>query len=179
MLCLYLSAQNRCPSVAEQVNANTAQCRNGPLWIFFLLLIVQLREEVFHKLRISIVQDSFACQPHQIQLIVYVVHCQQMRASSLLGGDMIDVGAGDSQTSLCGRSAASALAAVFDWAKVLGIHGVAEVEHASGCNGIAEALGLSESSQITAEGRLTAVLVGHTQSNMSAPSATETTRSSG
>ena len=61
---------------------------------------------------------------------------------------------------------------------------MSQVEGSGGVDGVAETLGRGkvrrwENWEKREDGWLTAVRVGHTQSNMSAPRATDTTRSSG
>jgi hypothetical protein len=141
--------------------------------------VVQLGEEVFQELWVSVLQNGFSDQAHQVQLVVNIVHGQEMSSGSLLCCDVVDVGTSDAQASLCRWTAARALAALFNGPKVLRIDGVADVQDAGGGNGIAEALRMLLDVQTAAIWTLTAVRVGHTQSNMSAPSATETTKSSG
>jgi hypothetical protein len=67
-----------------------------------------------------------------------------MRASSLFRRDVVNVRARYAKTALFCRTAAGACAPFFDRAKVVGVGGVAEVEYATGCDGIAKALGESE-----------------------------------
>jgi hypothetical protein len=71
------------------------------------------------------------------------------------------------------------LAAFLNRPEIFRICSVADIEHPGRCDGVAKALRMM--SVLTSYSRtlLTAVLVGHTQSNMSAPRATETTKSSG
>ena len=112
------------------------------------------------------------------------MHRQQMGADGFLGRDVVDICARDTEAA---RTTADAGAAGGDGGEVGGIGGVAEVEDTVGGDGVAEALEgiecelLREGKRGEEElgGQLTAVRVGHTQSNMSAPRATETTRSSG
>lgn len=94
---------------------------------------------------------------------------------------MIDVSASDAQATVFGGPAARALAAGFYGAEVGGVLGVAKVEDPGGGDGVAKALKISISidSSTMRRRRRTAVRVGQTQSNISAPSATETTKSSG
>lgn len=110
-----------------------------------------------------------------------------------LGSDMVDEGTCDTEPAVVHRSTAGTSAGRFDGGEVGGEGGVAEVEVSRRGDGIAETLNkirwyqfgdISDAkswlwSRVGGYRILTAVRVGHTQSNMSAPRATETTRSSG
>lgn len=114
-----------------------------------------------------------------------------MRARRLLCSDVVDVGARDAESGrtggvedvLCATDEAGA--GGVDGAEVICEGGVAEVEDTGGCDAVAEALWCVSSEFVCRRwilgswGMRTAVRVGQTQSNMSAPRATETTRSSG
>jgi hypothetical protein len=71
------------------------------------------------------------CQPHQVQLIVDIVHGQEMGSGSLFCSNMVDVGSSEAKTALCGRTAACTLTALLNRAEVLGKDGIAEIEDAS------------------------------------------------
>jgi len=118
----------------------------------------------------------------------------QMRTHGFLSGNVVDVSAGDAETAGGSGEAARARAGGGDGAEVAAVGGVAEVEGAGGGYGVAEALGGGGGLRIIVgrvvrgeadglnrgkERLLTAVLLGQTQSNMSAPKAMQTTRSSG
>jgi hypothetical protein len=124
---------------------------------------------------------------------MHIVNGQQMCPDRLLGSEMIDVRAGHAQTTRFFGPARCTRTALLDRRKVLGVPRVFEIEHAAGSDGISESLfrmkvskdvdgGLFHS--VVCESKdvgngLTAVLVGQTQSNISAPRATATTMSSG
>jgi hypothetical protein len=101
------------------------QRSDGPFWILVLVPAVQFAEEVFQKLWIAVFEDSFACQSHQIQLVVDVMHGQQMGSGGLFGGDVGNIGTSDAETALRGRTTACTLTALFNGPKVLGVYGVA------------------------------------------------------
>jgi hypothetical protein len=162
-----------------QIHTNTPQRSHCPRWILGLVAAVQLGEEVFQELWVCVLQDGFAYQPHQVKLVMDIVHGQQMGSRRLLCCNVVDIGARDAQASLCRWTTARALAALFDGPKVFCVDGVADVQDSGRSNGIAEALCRLEEAHTAVIWILTAVRVGHTQSNMSAPSATETTKSSG
>lgn len=109
----------------------------------------------------------------------------QMRPNSLLGRKMVYKSPGNAQSAIFFRSAASTRAIRFDRAKILAVARMLQIEHAARCDGVAEALFMPGIISATRKRRarpdkkLTAVLVGHTQSNISAPRATATTISSG
>jgi hypothetical protein len=92
--------------------------------------VVQLAEEFLDELRIPVLNNRFPRQPHQVQLIMYIVHGEQMRAGSLFRRNVVDVRAGYAKTALFCRTAAGACAPFFDWTKVFRVRGVAEVEYA-------------------------------------------------
>lgn len=109
---------------------------------------------------------------------------------------MVDVGAGDAEAAAGGGPADGAGAGGADGEEGGRVRAVPEVEGAVGGYGVAEALwgeggvrmlilgvggGRGEGREEGKRGKRvhTAVRVGQTQSNMSAPKATETTRSSG
>lgn len=93
---------------------------------------------------------------------------------------MVNVGSGDAKTALGGWSTTSALAAFFNRTKVFGIYCIAYVENTGRSDGVSETLKLiSYVPGSCCRSTRTAVLVGQTQSNMSAPRATDTTKSSG
>ena len=168
-----------CYSIAEQINTNSLQSGYSPLRILFLVPCIQLAKELFDELRISILENSFSRQSHQVQLVVHVVHRKEMGAGRFLRGDMVDVGPCDAQPPLFSWTTASTLTAFLNRPEILGICSIADIEHPGRCDGVAKPLRMM--SMLTSYSRtlLTAVLVGHTQSNISAPRATETTKSSG
>ena len=123
-----------------------------------------------------------------------------MGADGFLGGEVVDVGAGDAEAAAGAGPADGAGAGRGDGEEGGGVAAVAEVEGAVGGYGVAEALwgrgvrglifggcggrerergGKGEGKGEKGKRAHTAVRVGQTQSNMSAPKATETTRSSG
>jgi len=105
-----------------------------------------------------------------------------MRSNSLLGRNMIYECPRNPQSAIFFRPTASTPTPLFDGAKVLTVARVFEIEHAAGGDGVAEALFVNIYQPRAAHarsGELTAVLVGQTQSNISAPKATATTISSG
>jgi hypothetical protein len=63
-----------------------------------------------------------------------------MGAGSFFGGDVVHVGACETQTTLGGWATACALAAFLKRTKVLGVNGIADVEDAAGGDGVTEAL---------------------------------------
>ena len=71
---------------------------------------------------------------------MHIMHGEEMGSSSFFGSDMVDICACDAKATFGGWTTASAVAAFFDWTKVFGIHGVAEVDGATGGDGIAETL---------------------------------------
>lgn len=95
----------------------------------------------------------------------------------------MNVSTRDAKTALFVWPAAWACAVGFYGGEVVGEGCVAEVQGAGWNYGVAEALGGARHQQVRGpvdgERIRTAVLVGQTQSNMSAPRATETRRSSG
>lgn len=123
-----------------------------------------------------------------------------MCSRRLLSSDVVDVRSRDSQPAVLGGDAAGAGAVFLDGGVVVGVSRVPEIESARGCDGVSEALSV-DMVLLSCElysclfflleggwwfdgnrgemGRLTAVRVGQTQSNISAPRAMDTTRSSG
>jgi hypothetical protein len=95
---------------------------------------------VLQEVRVPVLQDGFAYQAHQVQLVVDIVHGQEMSSRSLLCCDVVDIGARDVQAPFCRRTAARALAAVFNGRKVLCVDGVAHVQDAGGGDCVAETL---------------------------------------
>jgi hypothetical protein len=83
------------PLVDDKVYANTLQCTHSPSRILLFFPRIQLAEEVLHELGISVLQDGFSNESHQVQLIVYVVHRQEMCSGCFLCSDVIDVRPGD------------------------------------------------------------------------------------
>ena len=126
--------------LAKQIYANTSKRIDCPSRVLVLLSVVQLAKEVFDELRVSILYDGLSCLFHQIELVVHIVHSQEMRAGSLLCSDVVDVGSCDSQSAFRFWSTAGAFAAFLDWAEVFREIGVAKVEHTAGSDGVAEAL---------------------------------------
>lgn len=114
-----------------------------------------------------------------------------MRTHGFLGSNVVDVSAGDAETARRGGETARARTEGGDGPEVGAVAGVPEVERAGGGDGVAEALGgVSLGYGVGLGGRigggwredrdaLTAVRLGQTQSNMSAPKAIHTIRSSG
>ena len=112
-----------------------------------------------------------------------------MSSCGFFAGNMIDIRACDPKPALFRGQATNARTAVLNGRKVVCVGGMAEVQGAGGYDGIAETLRIKDIGEYYHEeegrGRLkqgkvrTAVLVGQTQSNMSAPRAIDTTRSSG
>jgi len=137
--------------------------------------------------------------------MVHIVDRQEMCADGFLGGEVVEVGPRDAQAASFFGPAGRAGAVGFDWREILGVARVFDVEDTSGGYGVAEALDgrvsmsreregateevmgvhvmmygdSDEAGKCGDESELTAVLVGQTQSNMSAPRATATTMSSG
>lgn len=81
--------------VDEKVYAYTLQRTDSPGRILLFLPGIQLAEEVPDKLRISVLENGFSNEPHQVQLIVNVVHREQVRSSCFLGSDVVNVRPGD------------------------------------------------------------------------------------
>ena len=103
-----------------------------------------------------------------------------MGAGRLFARDMVDVRASDAKPALIRPPATDAVTSCLDRAEVSGVRGVAKVERSSQRDGISESLRHNNQPRSwQAKVGLTAVRVGQTQSNISAPRATETTRSSG
>lgn len=93
---------------------------------------------------------------------------------------MVHVGLGEAETSFVGRKTACAGTALFNWRKVCLEGFMAQVYCAGREDCLSETLifvSMRTDTRILI--RRTAVLVGHTQSNISAPRATATTISSG
>jgi hypothetical protein len=63
-----------------------------------------------------------------------------MSSCSFLRCDVVYIGSSNAETAFRCWAAAGTLAAFFDRAKVFGVNGVAEVEDAAGCDGVAKAL---------------------------------------
>jgi hypothetical protein len=58
----------------KKIHAHTLQRADRPLRILLLLSVVQFREEVLEELWVSICNDGFSYEPHEVQLVVDVVH---------------------------------------------------------------------------------------------------------
>lgn len=107
-----------------------------------------------------------------------------MSTRRLLRGNVVDISTRDAEAALVLWPAARARAVCFYGGEVVGERCVAEIQGAGRDYGVAEALAEElRISRSTVDGRgkeiRTAVRVGQTQSNMSAPRATDTRRSSG
>jgi hypothetical protein len=108
----------------------------------------------------------------------------QMRSHSLLRRKMVYICSCYAQTALIlGSTTTCAGASVLNGREISRIGGVSEIEYAIWCDGVSETLcDIYQYSCIFSLyccRKLTAVRVGQTQSNISAPKATDTTRSSG
>ena len=108
-----------------------------------------------------------------------------MSTNCLFRRYVIDIRPRNSQPTSIFRSAARARTVLVDGVRIVGESRVAKIQCSGRCDGVTEALFKSipvrqwKYFRGTVELKLTAVLVGQTQSNMSAPKATETSRSSG
>jgi hypothetical protein len=60
----------------KKIHTHTLQRADRPLRILLLLPVVQFREEVLEKLWVSVCNDGFPYEPHEVQLVVDVVHGQ-------------------------------------------------------------------------------------------------------
>lgn len=138
--------------VLHQINTHPPQRLHRPTRIL-LLPLIQPPKELPHKRRVPILQNRLPYLPHQIQLIVHIMHRQQMRAHRLLRRCVVDIRPSDAQTALFGGAAHDALAPGLDGAKVFRVGSVAQVFDAGGGDGVAEALLMSVSSLTTREER--------------------------
>lgn len=102
-----------------------------------------------------------------------------MGASRFLGSNMVDEGSRDAQTTLRLGSATRAAAALCNRREIVRISSMPKVDDAPRGDGVTKALELVSIHHDKTKVKCTAVLVGQTQSNMSAPNATDTTMSSG
>ena len=104
-----------------------------------------------------------------------------MGANSFLSGNVMHIRLSDSKSPLVGGAATGTFAALFNRGEVVGIATISKIQCSRRHDGISESLGFVRQGRklFMPIEKLTAVRVGHTQSNMSAPKATETTRSSG
>jgi hypothetical protein len=112
-----------------------------------------------------------------------ISHAQilQMSTDGLLRGDMVHVGFGKPETSFFGGKTAFASTIFLNWRKV-SLEGLMAQVHSAGREDcLTETLILMSMRTKTKRWPIkrTAVRVGHTQSNISAPRATATTISSG
>ena len=95
LLCQFHIVQ----SITEQIHANPFQSIHSPLRILSLI-IIQFRKEVPQKRGISILDDSLPHILHQVELIVDVMHGQEMCSSSLFRCDVVDVCSNDAQAAI-------------------------------------------------------------------------------
>lgn len=84
-------------SIAQEIYTDASECLDSPFWVLVPVAAVQLAEEVFQELRVCIFQNGFSGPPHQIELVVDIVHCQEMGAGSLLCCNVINVGSCDAE----------------------------------------------------------------------------------
>lgn len=112
-------------SVTHEVYANALQGLNRPVRILLLRTAIQLGEKVSQELRVPVLQDGVSYQPHQVELVVHVVHGQEMSPGGLLRGDVVDVCSCDAQSALGCWPAAGAFAAFFDRSEVFRVHDIA------------------------------------------------------
>lgn len=86
-------------SIYHQININPPQCLNDPSRILALIPSIERPKIRLQKLRVSICNNSFPDPPHQVEQIMHIVYTQQMRACSFLGGNVMDVGACETQAA--------------------------------------------------------------------------------
>jgi hypothetical protein len=60
----------------KKIHTHTLQRADRPLRILLLLPVIQFLEEVLEELWVSIRDDGFPYEPHEVQLVVDVVHGQ-------------------------------------------------------------------------------------------------------
>jgi hypothetical protein len=66
----------QCLRLLKNIHTHTLQRADRPLRILLLLPVVQFREEVLEELWVSVCNDGFPYEPHEVQLVVDVVHGQ-------------------------------------------------------------------------------------------------------
>jgi hypothetical protein len=71
--------------------------------------------------------DGFADAAHEVDEIVHIVYAEQMCTGGFFGGNVVDVGARETESSCRGRAADCALAVWVYGGKVVGVGGVAQV----------------------------------------------------
>jgi hypothetical protein len=138
-MCLFTSRVTQDVSVLQQVYPDLPQGTHSPLRVIALIRI-QIPEELLQKRRISILYDCLSYVLHQVELIVYVVHRQEMRPCGLLGRDVVDVGSSNAQPAVFSRPTANTPTAFFDGTKVFRKNGVTDVDNALRCDCIAKSL---------------------------------------
>lgn len=111
----------------KQIDPDALEGIHCPSRISFLLPLIQVSKEVLDKLWISIFHDGFPSKPHQVQLVMDIVHRQQVSSCCLFGRDMVDVGTSNTEPTLGTWTTARTIAPFFNGPKVFGINSITKI----------------------------------------------------
>lgn len=95
---MHPSMLSKCALLRKELDSDFAQSTDRPSREV-LLIVVELRKEALQERRISVFDDRCPYTPHEIQLIVHVVHRKQVCSCRLLRRDVVDEGPSNAETS--------------------------------------------------------------------------------